>query len=54
MREKCRWALMVLGRPGVLNWSSGSSSEASRALRFRRVEVGAVVGAAARRRPREA
>lgn len=48
---------MVLGGPGVLNWSSGSSSEASRALRFRRVEMGAVVWAAAvarRRRPREA
>jgi hypothetical protein len=29
--------MIVRGGPGVLKWSSGSSSDASRALRFRRV-----------------
>ena len=50
MRAKFRGAMMTLGGPGVLNdWSSVSSIEASRALRFRRFERDEA-GAAARRR----
>jgi hypothetical protein len=42
MRAKFRGARRVRRGPGVLNWgSSGSSKEASRALRFRRVEADA-------------
>lgn len=44
MREKFRGATRILGGPGVLNMASSCSSrEASRALRFRRVESGAEV-----------
>jgi hypothetical protein len=50
MRAKFRGATRVLGGPGVLKVpSSGSSSEASRALRFRRDESDEA-GAAPRRR----
>jgi hypothetical protein len=50
MRAKFRGAIMDLGGPGVPNdRSSASSREASRALRFRRVESDEI-GAAPRRR----
>jgi hypothetical protein len=41
VRPKKRCATIVLGGPGVLKWSSGSSSDASRAFRFRRPLVAA-------------
>jgi hypothetical protein len=51
VRAKFRGATRVLGGPGVLKEASSvSSREASRALRFRRVENEEEVGAAPRRR----